>query len=82
MSEYMEERASRPNYDNEGEYILYSELTAMKDRIAELETLLKKRDRGMHTIGQHDQECPSRYPSGNCICGHDDVAKYFRESGQ
>ena len=50
--------------------------------IALLESLLKRRDRGMHTIGQHEQVCPGRYPSGRCICGHDDVAKYFREQGE
>lgn len=55
------------------------EKTTLKSRISLLEAMLKRRDRGMHTIGQHAQGCPGLYPSGRCICGHDDVAKYFKE---
>ncbi len=43
-------------------------------RIAALESLLKEREGKKHDAG-----CAALYPSGNCICGHDAVSKYFAE---
>jgi len=51
------------------------------EEITRLQGLLRERDRGLHVIGRHEPGCPGLYPSGNCICGHDDVADYWKEKG-
>jgi len=74
-------RLSKAYCDDSAAGDIEDHVEGLEARITLLEALVKRRDRGMHTIGQHEQGCPGRYPSGRCICGHDDVAKYFKEQG-